>query len=68
MTADQEVFNRWMDLGEAVKLLRPRMMVKDPSWVLDDFSARKYLNLRLDMRVGLVYILPGNAEQPGNTE
>jgi hypothetical protein len=58
-------FARWVPLHEVLPLLRERMAVNDGGrFILARWDC-KYLNLRLDMRTGMVRIEPGQSTSAG---
>jgi hypothetical protein len=52
----------WVSLHEVMPLLRERMAVNDGGvFILDDWRC-KYIDARIDMRTGHVYLRPGNPQ------
>lgn len=57
--------HEWVSLTEILPLLRERMAINDGGkFILGDWTC-KYLDARIDMRTGAVYLKPGNVH---NTE
>lgn len=51
----------WLPLSEGFRWIRDRLLANDGGkWALESFSQRKYINARIDMRTGSVYLTPGN--------
>lgn len=48
-----------VEFDSAVLALRQRMMFRDPKFVLDNWDC-KYIDARIDMRTGAVWLKPGN--------
>ena len=53
------VFHDWQPLRTAILALEERMMTRDPQFILDHWDC-KYVDARIDMRTGAVYLKPGN--------
>jgi hypothetical protein len=59
-TEQQIPFDRWVSLDEALPLLRERMGFNDGGRYISTHWGCKYINARIDMRTGAVYLKPGN--------
>lgn len=51
---------RWMPLGELLAELTPRMGANDGGTFILEHWDWKYANVRIDMRTGMAYVVPGN--------
>lgn len=54
----------WARFDHALPLIRERLAVNDGGkFILDNWNC-KYLDVRIDMRTGNLFIKPGNVERP----
>lgn len=49
----------WVPLAEVMPLLAERMMVNGSNWIIGEWKC-KYIDARIDMRTGCVYLKAGN--------
>jgi hypothetical protein len=54
------LLNQWQPLNDLLPRLRERMAVNDGGkFILENWNC-KYVEIRLDMRIGVAYVIPGS--------
>lgn len=52
----------WITLEEAVQWIQPRLLANGSSFIHSNWDC-KYVNVRVDMRTGFAFIMPGNTHE-----